>query len=73
MAATHSYSAVPSILTVAPRGRTKLEVRLETPAFFSTHSMVTGKVALEDAVENAVSMAGDMARIWRQGFTRPTV
>ena len=59
--ATHSYSAVPSMLTVAPSGSTKLVVRFETPALFSTQSMVIGRVAEEDAVENEVSRAGDMA------------
>lgn len=29
IAATHSYNAVPSMFTVAPRGKTKLLVRLE--------------------------------------------
>ena len=42
-------------------GRTKLVVRFETPARFSTQSMVTGRVADEDAVENAVSRAGVIA------------
>ena len=61
IAAKHSYSAVPSMLTVAPSGRTKLLVRLDTPAFFSRQSIVTGSVAEDDAVENAVSNAGDIA------------
>jgi hypothetical protein len=50
------------MFTVAPRGRTKLVTRFETPAFFSTHSIVRGSVADDDAVENAVNMAGDIAR-----------
>ena len=62
MAATHSNSAVPSMLTVAPSGRTKLVVRFETPAFFSTHSMVRGKVEAEEDVEKAVNNAGAIAR-----------
>ncbi len=61
IAATHSYSAVPSIFTVAPSGKTKLVTRLETPARSSTHSIVTGKVAEDDAVENAVNNAGAIA------------
>ena len=50
MAATHSYKAVPSMLIVAPSGNTKLDVRFETPAFFSTQSSVMGKVADEELV-----------------------
>src|SRR5690606_38613310 len=68
-AAAHSYKAVPSILIVAPIGSTKLVVRLETPTSFSTHSMFTGKVALDEAVEKAVNKAGDTALRYRQGFT----
>jgi len=49
------------MLTVAPSGRTKLAVRLDTPERFSTHSMVSGRVADELALENAVSKAGVMA------------
>ena len=45
------------MFTVAPRGRTKLVTRLEMPAR-SALLMVTGKVADEDAVENAVNWAG---------------
>ena len=61
IAATHSYSAVPSMLTVAPSGSTKLAVRFDTPARCSTHSMVNGSVAELDAVENAVVSAGIIA------------
>ena len=50
------------MLMVAPSGRTKLVTRFETPAFFSTQSMVSGNVAEDEAVENAVSSAGAMAR-----------
>ena len=60
------------MLTVAPSGRTKLVVRLETPAFFSAHSMVMGRVAEEEAVEKAVSRAGLIALKWRMGFTPAT-
>ena len=49
------------MFTVAPRGSTKLVILLDTPAFFSTHSMVTGRVAEEEAVEKAVSRAAPMA------------
>ena len=45
IAATASYKAVPSILIVAPRGRTKLATFFETPTFFSKQSMVIGSVA----------------------------
>ena len=44
-AQTPSYNAVPSILTVAPNGRTKRLIRLSTWLFCSTHLMVVGKVA----------------------------
>ena len=49
------------MLTVAPSGSTKLLVLFETPARFSTQSNVTGRVAEDELVENAVSRAGDMA------------
>ena len=45
------------MLMVAPSGRTKLVTRFETPAFSLTQRMVTGNVADEEAVENAVSNA----------------
>ena len=45
------------MFTVAPKGSTKPVVRLEMPAFSALFS-VTGRVAEEDAVENAVSCAG---------------
>ena len=57
----HSYSAVPFMFTVAPIGKTKLEMVFDTPAFFSTLLMVTGRVALEEQVEKAVNMAGVIA------------
>ena len=62
IAATHSYRAVPSMLTVAPSGRTKLDVRLLTPARLSTQSSVTGSVAELLAVLKAVTSAGAIAR-----------
>ncbi len=64
MTPAHSYSAVPFMFTVAPMGSTKLEIVLETPALFSTSLIVTGKVALDEQVENAVTMAALMARKW---------
>ena len=55
IAATHSYNAVPSILIVAPSGRTKLDILFETPELFSTALRVRGRVADDDLVEKAVS------------------
>ena len=60
------------MFTVAPRGNTKLLVRLDTPAFFSTHSRVKGRVAEDELVEKAVNRAGAMARYMRKGLTLPT-
>ena len=45
MAARASYSAVPSMLIVAPTGRTNLVKRLSTPLFSSRHLKVMGRVA----------------------------
>ena len=42
-----------------PRGTTKLQIRFETPALFSTQSIVTGSVAEEELVEKAVIKAYD--------------
>jgi hypothetical protein len=42
------------MLTVAPIGRTKEEIRLETPTFVSTVCIVTGRVAPEELVEKAI-------------------
>lgn len=44
-AATHWKSAAPSMLTVAPMGRMKRQICLETPFFSSTHFIIRGKVA----------------------------
>ena len=38
-----------------PRGTTKLQMRLETPARFSTQSMVMGSVAEEELVEKVLA------------------
>ena len=43
--ATASYSAVPSMLTVAPMGTTKRVTRLSILLFSSRHLKVTGRVA----------------------------
>lgn len=45
MAATASYSAVPSILMVAPTGRTKRAICRSTWQFSNKHFMVMGSVA----------------------------
>ena len=50
------------MLTVAPMGRTNAEIRLETPTFFSTLLIVTGNVAAEELVENAINKASIMLR-----------
>jgi len=57
-AATPWYRLVPSILMVAPTGRTKLLMSLSTPICSSTLSMVTGRVAALELVEKASSWAG---------------
>ena len=54
-----------------PNGTTRLQRRLETPARFSTHSMVTGSVAEEELVEKAVRSAGAIALKWFSGLTFP--
>lgn len=45
IAATASYSAVPSMLMVAPTGRTNRAMRLSIPLFSRRHFRVMGKVA----------------------------
>ena len=49
------------MLTVAPSGSVKELAFFETPARPSTVSIVSGKVADELAVENAVSKTGAIA------------
>jgi|TARA_B110000116_G_scaffold51629_1_gene43194 hypothetical protein len=49
-------------------GSTKEDTLLETPAFFSTQRMVTGRVALEELVENAVAKAEAIAEKCLRGF-----
>lgn len=44
-AATHWKRAAPSMLTVAPMGRMKRLMCLETPFFSSTHFIIRGRVA----------------------------
>ena len=76
-APTHSKIAVPSVLTVAPIGRTNDEILFETPTRSSAVRIVTGSVAAAELVENAISsglrrflksMAGEM----RASTTRAT-
>ena len=64
-AATAWYNAVPSILMVAPNGRTKEETSSLIPNSFSQRSMVTGRVAPLELVEKASNWAGPMAEMNR--------
>ncbi len=57
----HSYKAVVSILMVAPKSRTKLVFLFKTPTSFSTQSIVIGRVAPDELVENAVINTGAVA------------
>ena len=68
MAAMHSYKAVPFMLTVAPSGSTKAVYLLGTPPRTSRLPMVTGNVAEDEEVENAVSRAGATALNSRIGL-----
>ena len=61
-APAHSNSAVPSMLTVAPMGRTKLVTLFEAPTFSLTHFIVIGRVAADELVEKAMAMAEAIAR-----------
>ena len=54
---------------VAPIGNTKLDVSLETLTLSLTHFIVTGNVALEELVENAVTIADEIALKCLIGFT----
>src|SRR5262245_118210 len=54
-----------------PSGTTRLQIRFDTPARFSTQSIVTGKVADEELVENAVTRAGHIALKCKIGSTFP--
>src|SRR5262245_43468288 len=71
IAAAHSYSALPAWLIEVPSGITNEATRFDTPTRFSRQSSETGSVEADDAVENAVSNAGDMPRNRPQGRTRP--
>src|SRR5258708_39732942 len=50
---------------------TKLAMRSDTPARFSRHSRLSGSVAADDAVENAVKGAGPIAENSRYGCATP--
>tara|TARA_B100001540_G_C15703318_1_gene594919 strand:+ start:366 stop:1007 length:642 start_codon:yes stop_codon:yes gene_type:complete len=50
-------------------GNTKLDVSLETLTLSLTHFIVTGNVALEELVENAVTIADEIALKCLIGFT----
>src|SRR5665648_1252637 len=65
--------AEPSMLMVAPKGRTKLAIFGETPRFFSVHFIDTGKVPELLHVLNATKMASDMPRKNLSGLTRANV
>ena len=58
----HSYNAVPSMLTVAPIGSTNDVTRFDTPTLFSTAFIVTGSVAPDELVENAITSGSTMFR-----------
>ena len=61
------------MLIVEPSGMTNSVDRFDTPALVIAHSMVTGRVADELAVENAVNSACDMSIRKRYGFFRVTI
>src|SRR5690606_9859299 len=67
-----TYSAVPSMLIVAPSGITVVATTGLTPRFFSATDMVTGMVAELDDVENATSIASRAPRKNRTGDTLAT-
>merc|ERR1719336_775627 len=73
MAATASYRAVPSMLMVAPIGRMNLQTRGSTLFLFSRRPMVTGRVALLEAVPNAVVNAFVMLAINLKGRVLVTI
>ena len=59
------------MFTVAPNGGVKLAVFFDTPALSCTQRIVTGKVADEEEVENAVSSAVRIAFMCAKGRTFP--
>jgi hypothetical protein len=66
------YIAVPSMLIVAPRGRTNDETSFGAPSF-SVHSMLIGNVPTDEALEKANIIAGSIPlKNWR-GLILPAV
>ena len=63
IAATDCQIAPPSMFTVAPIGRTNLEIRWSTKFLVSNSCMVAGRVAALEAVPNAVVNALPMLAI----------
>lgn len=57
IAATASYSAVPSMLMVAPTGRTNRATRRSMPLFSRRHLSVMGKVAELQNKKGAVTLS----------------
>ena len=62
--------AVPSMLMVAPRGRTKEETSLSAPKS-SAHSVDTGRVAAEEVEVKAKIIAGEAFLKKVRGLTLP--
>ena len=60
------------MLIVAPIGSTNDETRFETPTFCSTARIVTGSVAADEDVENAIASGSAMLRKWTHGRIRPS-
>ena len=56
------------MLTVDPIGRTKLDISLSTPKFFSAQSIVTGSVAALELVEKPSNCAAEIPFINVEGL-----
>src|SRR4029450_4950801 len=67
---TPSKRAVPFWLAVAPTVKTKLPIRGAMPSLFCVVWREVGSVALEDAVENAVSITSRHRKNHSTGETR---
>ncbi len=61
--------ALPLMLMVAPSGSTKAEVAFLRPSSFSQTSMLTGRVAMEDAVDSATACGFFIADMKRPSGT----
>lgn len=68
IAATASYKAVPSILMVAPIGKTNLVIRGSTLFPSSKQLIATGRVAELEDVPNAVTNAWAKLDMYTYGF-----